>query len=189
MVYPALLPLMRTPLLPVVDWTDAPADLNGLVRCAERRNLVSARVPSHFNWPLPETLARQRSGWGVKLNPHLHLVPILRLSEPITLLPLTPRWRVRWLHCLCFSLKISTFFIAGASEWYILGVWQKDFVHLCVCVCVCMWARQLQGGQCVIHRDILQFVPTRHHALGFLHLRRSTSTISPSHKCISEIGK
>jgi len=43
---------MRTPWLPVVDWTDAPADLNGLVRFAERRNLVSARVPSHFNWPL-----------------------------------------------------------------------------------------------------------------------------------------
>jgi hypothetical protein len=54
MVYPALLPLMRTPLLPVVDWTDAPADLNGLVRFAERRNLVSARVLSHLNWPLPE---------------------------------------------------------------------------------------------------------------------------------------
>jgi hypothetical protein len=50
MVYPALLPLMRTPRLPVVDWTDAPADLNGLVRFAERRNLVSARVPTHFNW-------------------------------------------------------------------------------------------------------------------------------------------
>ena len=45
MVYPALLPLMRTPRLPVIDWTDAPADLNGLVRFAERRNLVSARVP------------------------------------------------------------------------------------------------------------------------------------------------
>ena len=48
MVYPALLPLMRTPRLPVVDGTDAPADLNGLVRFGERRNLVSARVPSHF---------------------------------------------------------------------------------------------------------------------------------------------
>ena len=48
MVYPALLPLMRTPRLPVADWTDAPADLNGLVRFAERRNVVSARVPSHF---------------------------------------------------------------------------------------------------------------------------------------------
>jgi len=52
MVYPALLPLMRTPRLPVVDWIDAPADLNGLVRFAEQRNLGFARVPSHFNWPL-----------------------------------------------------------------------------------------------------------------------------------------
>ena len=52
MVYPALLPLMRTPRLPVIDWTDAPVDLNVFVRFAEWRNLVSARVPSHFNWPL-----------------------------------------------------------------------------------------------------------------------------------------
>jgi len=52
MVYPALLPLKRTPRLPVVDLTDAPADLNGLVRFAETQNLASARVPSHFNWPL-----------------------------------------------------------------------------------------------------------------------------------------
>ena len=37
MVYPALLPLMRTPRLPVVDWTDAPPiDLNGLVRFARK---------------------------------------------------------------------------------------------------------------------------------------------------------
>ena len=55
MLYPALLPLMRTARLPVVDWTDAPADLNGLVHFAERRNLVSARVPSHFNWPVLAT--------------------------------------------------------------------------------------------------------------------------------------
>jgi hypothetical protein len=48
MVYPTLLLLMRTPRLPVVDWTDDLADLNELVRFAERRNLVSARVPSHF---------------------------------------------------------------------------------------------------------------------------------------------
>ena len=52
LVYPALLPLMRTTRLPVVDWTDALADFNGLVRCAERRNLVSARVPSHFTHSL-----------------------------------------------------------------------------------------------------------------------------------------
>jgi len=50
--YPALLSLMRTPRLPVVDWTDGPADLNGLVRFAERQNMVSARVPSHFKHSL-----------------------------------------------------------------------------------------------------------------------------------------
>jgi len=55
-VYPALLPLMRTPLLPAVDWTHAPADLNGFVRFAERRNLVSARVPSRFKRTIPFTL-------------------------------------------------------------------------------------------------------------------------------------
>jgi len=48
MVYPALLPLMRTPRLPVSTELTLPADLNGVVLFAERRNLVSSRVPSHF---------------------------------------------------------------------------------------------------------------------------------------------
>ena len=50
MVYPALLTLMRTPRLPVVDWTDAPADLNRLVLFAERRNAVynTYHVPQSF---------------------------------------------------------------------------------------------------------------------------------------------
>ena len=51
-VYSALLTLMRTSRLPVVDWTDAPADLNRFVRFDERRNLVSARVPSRFKCSL-----------------------------------------------------------------------------------------------------------------------------------------
>ena len=48
-VCPALLPLLlliRTPRLPVVDWTDALSDLNELVRFGVRRILVSARMPS-----------------------------------------------------------------------------------------------------------------------------------------------
>jgi hypothetical protein len=57
MVYPALPPLMGTPQLPAVDWTDAPTNLNGLVYFAERRNLVSARVPSHFKRTLPQSVA------------------------------------------------------------------------------------------------------------------------------------
>jgi hypothetical protein len=62
-VYPALLPLIRTPRLPVVDWTDATADLNGLVRFAERPNLVSARVPSCFKRSIIQCL---RTGWASK---------------------------------------------------------------------------------------------------------------------------
>ena len=52
-VYPALLTLMGTPQLPAVDSTDSPADLNGLVRLDERRNLVSARVPTGSARALP----------------------------------------------------------------------------------------------------------------------------------------
>ena len=38
-----------------------PADLNGLVRFTVRRNLVSARVPSQFNWPLPTAVLRTKA--------------------------------------------------------------------------------------------------------------------------------
>jgi len=51
-VYPALLPLMRTPRLPVFNLTDPPADLNGLAPFAERRKLLSALVSSHFKHSL-----------------------------------------------------------------------------------------------------------------------------------------
>jgi hypothetical protein len=44
MVYPAFLPLMRTPRLPVVDYTNAPADLNGLARFVGRRKMVCHHI-------------------------------------------------------------------------------------------------------------------------------------------------
>ena len=66
MVYPALLPLMRTPRLPAVDWTDAPINLNGLVRFGERRNLVSACVTSR---------SAQATYINVCLHMHLHYEP------------------------------------------------------------------------------------------------------------------
>jgi len=53
MVYLGLLPLMRTTRLPAVECTDNTTDLNGLVRSAKRRNLVSAFVASHFKRSLP----------------------------------------------------------------------------------------------------------------------------------------
>ena len=37
----------------LTELTAPPTDLDGLVRFAERLNLVSARMPSHFNWPQP----------------------------------------------------------------------------------------------------------------------------------------
>jgi len=44
---------MRTTWLPAVNWTDAPADLNGLVRLGARQNLVSERVPSRSARAIP----------------------------------------------------------------------------------------------------------------------------------------
>ena len=70
MVYPALLTLMRTPWLPAVDCTDVPADLNGIERFAERRNLVSARVPSHF----------KRSLLAVTVNGMQEIHPVIYLQ-------------------------------------------------------------------------------------------------------------
>ena len=60
MVYPALLPLMRTPRLPVVDWTDAPRRFkwtcpfrrktkSGFCACAITFQLASASVDQQ--WP------------------------------------------------------------------------------------------------------------------------------------------
>ena len=53
---------MRTPRLPAVDWTDAPTDLNVLVRFGERRNLVSARVPSRSARAI-QTVMLQATDW------------------------------------------------------------------------------------------------------------------------------
>jgi len=51
---------MRTPRLASsrLNWRPQ-ADLNGLVRFAERPFLVSMRLPSHFNWPLPQHAPRR----------------------------------------------------------------------------------------------------------------------------------
>jgi len=82
MVYPPLLLLMRTPRLPVVDWTDAPSDLNRLVRFAERRNVVSARVPSHFKRSLTKIIR-----WCVCV-----FVCLVLLHECVKWLVLVPSW-------------------------------------------------------------------------------------------------
>ena len=79
-VYPALLPLMRTPRLPAAHWTDTPADINGLVRFAGRPNLVSARVPSHsvftllisiWGWVDPRAIVQPEGlcQWKIPMTP------------------------------------------------------------------------------------------------------------------------
>jgi len=82
MVYPALLPLMRTPQLPLIYSTPPPADLTGLVRFAERRNLVSARVPSHFKCSLrsnrPQSLPTEHVLTSIqvkRITDALHIQP------------------------------------------------------------------------------------------------------------------
>jgi hypothetical protein len=67
---------MCTARLPEVDWTDAPTYLNGFVRFVERRNLVSARVPSHFKRSLQHfaSVRRKRSPPRRSANPAQHLL-------------------------------------------------------------------------------------------------------------------
>jgi hypothetical protein len=76
MVYPALLPLMRKSRLPAVDLTDAPADLNVLVRFAERRNVVSARVPSRFKRSLLPYRNVERPKFYIRTRKQRILVPL-----------------------------------------------------------------------------------------------------------------
>jgi hypothetical protein len=66
--------------------TDDPADLNGLVRSGERRNLVSARVPSGFKRAIhSDDLLSARKGLRYRLqNPPYSCkreVPGLRSSD------------------------------------------------------------------------------------------------------------
>ena len=56
--------------LPVVDWTDHSVSLNGLVRFAERPNLVSAHVPSRFKRAL-QTIS-QHTHENIKPEVSLH---------------------------------------------------------------------------------------------------------------------
>ena len=78
-VYPALLTLTRTPRLPAVDWTDSPADLHGLVRLGERRNLVSARVPSGSARALPLVSLKNWLCMTILTMTELMILPLARL--------------------------------------------------------------------------------------------------------------
>jgi hypothetical protein len=124
MVYPAILPLMCTPRLPVDDWTDAPADLNGLVRFAERPNLVSARVPSHFKRTLPRTIRFSPHFSSSLFNIILPFVRFIslkglkynrRINQSINQRPPFPPPK-RYLLRLSISLKMCKFSVITSSK-------------------------------------------------------------------------
>jgi hypothetical protein len=107
---------MRTRRLSIGDWTDAPADLNGLVRFAERRNLVSGRVPSQFKRSLLVVL------YNIIKN---KICFCMKRSIPLKRWNTSTRWRehVRYKHIrVCFNI-INSKFQAVFVQVRIQGSW------------------------------------------------------------------
>ena len=130
MVYPLLLPLMRTPRLPVVDRTDSHADLNELVRFAERRNLVSARVPSHFRRILPLWMT-SHARYLLRFRWHVWLLlknAVLNLNFKFVTLKFADMWQIprNWVTleklivAYIMVVESSSFMWADASLSYLL---------------------------------------------------------------------
>ena len=107
MVYRAFLPLMRTPRLPVVDWTDTPpADLNGLVRFAGRRILVSARVPSHSNAVYMSERLRAVVTTKTTLWSSIWRMTAIYNSLLMNVLDLTIRFQVKRNHVIVINCEV-----------------------------------------------------------------------------------
>ena len=92
MVHPALLPLMRTPRLPVVDWTDAPT--------------------GRFKWTRPFRVKDQI--WFLRVCHHVSNVPYRVWKIYCTAQTNNPgrRWR-NAIQSLCKSIQHDT----GSSSW------------------------------------------------------------------------
>jgi len=102
---------MRTPQLPVVDWTDAPADLNGLVRFTERRNRVPARVPSHFKRSLQTTEVHHVNVRHLQINPKRSSL----VKRSFSVIPTFPYEK----HILLFGMQ--QFAVVKAGHRYLNG--------------------------------------------------------------------
>jgi len=163
MLYPALLLLMRTTRLLVVDWTDAPADLNGLVRFAERLNLVSARVPSRFKRSLLSWILKT-----IRVGSLVVLVAVLRLTNYRSLsvkvipnvmrVPFSNTFKNRHIYALkeiCFSplktgKKLKILFYPMPSDFRKrIALWKvprpRPFVLLVRDTCIWKWAWSFDG--------------------------------------------
>ena len=145
--YPALLKLMCTPQLPAVDWTDAPTDLNGLVRFGERGNLVSARVPSRSTRAILCVVVYWRCCWQPVAIPVWHplepvwaivvLVEMLCISE---LSDVQCNWQagcrtrtLLTLHMLCTVNHIASWVLYRCIccvLWTILQAWCHTGAHV-----------------------------------------------------------
>ena len=90
------------------------ADLNGLVRFAERRNLVSARVPSHFKRGLGQgEVSWQPLPWAGSLTRHLAHV----------------KHRAIWSKCEShIQLDTSNITEASANQWH-SATWEWQDGH------------------------------------------------------------
>jgi len=109
-VYPALLPLMRTRRLPAADWTDTPADKNGLVRFAGKPNLVSARVPSHSVSALTFCFRRPH------YTPPTHNALLLECVRPYPNSLSSFIFGLRWKVCLLGCSPLSAVNLASHTQ-------------------------------------------------------------------------
>jgi len=132
MVYAALLTLMRTPRLPVVDWTDSPADLNGLVCFAERHNLVSLSVPSRFKRSLPHTDDLSLSSFDAVLPALVckqhELLILWRWKQQYS--P-KRRWIFLYWHvALCSTALRSWPYVANCNPFYVSGLLVQILIRI-----------------------------------------------------------
>jgi len=91
-MYPALLPLMRTPQLPVVDWTDASADLNGLVRFVNYK-IRFLRVYHHISNELYDRLRNDDSDPSQSPDSLPVVCPTAQASKVSQAVSLSTSWR------------------------------------------------------------------------------------------------
>jgi len=78
-----------------------PADLNGLVRFTERRNLISARVPSPFKRSLPEIMAVEAVAFGRNVSLSLGNIVQILVTKPFTVKVKQSSWQ--------YSVRMWTF--------------------------------------------------------------------------------
>jgi hypothetical protein len=160
---------MRTPRLPVIDWTDAPADLNWLVRFAERRNLVSASVPSHFNWPLQLSVSSLSTAavTGALMHGTFKRPVVTLLFIQFNLLYLFQAWE--WSEFLTDAgfLRDKAVVSRDAIKWIsltslvsFLGAFAelpKSPISFVTCVCPSAWNNSASTGRIFVKFDILLF--------------------------------